>query len=393
MPRRLVNTDGPFFSGVALIATLCSACALGVEVQSRPQRQEPSDMDVVRVSTSLVTVPISVMDRQGRFIPNLSRGQFHLYENGIEQEIAFFENAEKPFTVALLLDTSSSTKFKLNEIQDAAIAFVEQLRPDDHVIVAAFDRQVTILAESTNDRRVLQEAIRSSHTGARTGLYNAVDVIVNQRLSRISGRKVIVLFTDGVDTASLGATYQGTLRAAEELDALVYAIGYNTYDEATMEVKRGLALGQAAYSNLRTANGERLDVAYARADRYLHLLPEKSGGRFFYADTLKHLTEDFTLIAKELREQYSVGYYPKNPGAESGRRSINVSITAPGVVVRARKSYLYKPPPANPGEWSSLRHFSLNKAFKPFHINSLEEQKKVESHYSSPLKRFGFESN
>ena len=175
--------------------------------------------------------------------PDLSHDQFHLYENGIEQEIALFENAEKPFTVALLLDTSDSTKFKLNEIQDAAIAFVEQLRTDDRVIVAAFDRQITILAEESSDRRVLHDAIRRARTGGGTSLYNAVDVIVNQRLSHIRGRKAVVLFTDGVDTSSLAATYQGTLRAAEELDAFIYAIRYNTYDDATKDATRGLSHG------------------------------------------------------------------------------------------------------------------------------------------------------
>lgn len=343
-----MKTAVPFFRTVALVAVLCAGGSLGAQGQNPPQPQEPQDIDVVRVSTTLVTVPVRVMDRQGRFIPDLSQGQFHLYENGIEQEIAFFENAEKPFTVALLLDTSDSTKFKLNEIQDAAIAFVGQLRGDDRVIVAAFDKQVTILAEATSDRRVLHDAIRGARTGGGTSLYNAIDVIINQRLSRIRGRKAIVLFTDGVDTASLAATYQGTLRAAEELDALVYAIRYNTYDDATNDATRGLSEGQTAYSDLRTPSGDRLDVAYARADRYLRLMTAKSGGRFHYADTVKRLTEVFTQIAKELREQYSVGYYPKNQGPEADRRLIKVRVSMPGVVVRARQSYLYKPSSAMP---------------------------------------------
>ena len=344
-----MKTASPLFRTLALVA-FCAGGSLWIQAQSPTQAQEPQEIDVIRTSTSLVTVPVSVMDRQGRFIPDLSQGQFHLYENGIEQEIAFFENAEKPFTVTLLLDTSDSAKFKLNEIQDAAIAFVEQLRTDDRVIVAAFDKQVTILAEATSDRRVLDEAICRARTGGGTGLYNAIDVIVNQRLSRIRGRKALVLFTDGVDTSSLSATYQGTLHAAEELDALVYAIRYNTYDDVTDDATRGLAHGQAAYSNLRTANGERLDIAYARADRYLRLLTDKSGGRFYYADTLRHLSEVFTQIAKELREQYSLGYYPKNAGPGADQRLIKVGVNVPGVVVRARKSYLYKPSPGNAGK-------------------------------------------
>jgi Ca-activated chloride channel family protein len=345
-----MRTAARWLRTAGLVAAFCGGCSLGAQAQNPPQAQEPQEVDVIRTSTSLVTVPVSVMDRQGRFIPDLSQGQFHLYENGIEQEIAFFDNAEKPFTVALLLDTSDSAKFKLNEIQVAALAFVEQLRSEDRVIVAAFDKQVKILAEATSDRRVLREAIRRAQTGGGTGLYNAIDAIVNQRLSRIRGRKAMVLFTDGVDTSSLKATYQGTLRAAEELDALVYAIRYNTYDDVTNDATRGLSNGQTVFSNLRTPNGERLDLAYARADRYLRLMTGKSGGRFYYADTVKHLREVFTQIAKELREQYSLGYYPKNVGQGPDQRPIRVKVNVPGVVVRARKSYLYKPSSGNAGK-------------------------------------------
>ena len=177
------------------------------------------------------------MDHQGRFIPNLSQNQFRLYGNGIEQEIAYFESADRPFTLALMLDTSDSTRFKLDDIKDAAAGFVAQLRADDRVIVAAFDRRVTILAEATSDRRVLDDAIRNAKMGGGTGLYNAIDVIINQRLGRVRERKAIVLFTDGVDTVILGATYQSTLHAADELDALVYAIQYNTYEDATRDGK------------------------------------------------------------------------------------------------------------------------------------------------------------
>src|SRR5438874_1165951 len=117
------------------IALFVAGSTVYAQKQNPPNTagQELAEDDVVRVSTTLVTVPVSVMDRQGRFIPDLSQKQFRLYENGTEQEIAYFESAEKPFTVALVLDTSDSTRFKINDIQDAAIAFVGQLRTDDRV--------------------------------------------------------------------------------------------------------------------------------------------------------------------------------------------------------------------------------------------------------------------
>ena len=161
-------------------------------------------------------------------------------------------------------------------------------------------------------------------------------MIVNQRLSRVRGRKAIVLFTDGVDTSSTGATYQSTVHLAEELDALVYSIQYNTYDDATNIARRGASV------QVLTALGERLDVAYARANRYLRLLADKTGGRFFYADNVKNLTEGFARIALELRQQYSIGYYPKSDGIKIERK-IKVRVNVSNVVVSARRGYAYKP--------------------------------------------------
>src|SRR4029453_17258739 len=104
--------------------------------------KEVGEGDVVKVDTTLISIPVSVMDRDGKFIPNLSQNDFHVWEDGVEQRVAYFASTEKPFTVALLIDTSGSTRFRLEEIQDAAIAFVEQLRADDKVMVISFSDKI-----------------------------------------------------------------------------------------------------------------------------------------------------------------------------------------------------------------------------------------------------------
>ena len=185
--------------------------------------------DVVRVNTTLVTLPVSVMDRDGRYIPNLRKEDFRLWEEGVEQNVAFFSSVDKPFSVVLMIDTSGSTRFRLDEIQEAAITFVNQLRQDDRVMVVSFDDQVRVLSEFTNDRSRLRNAIRRTEPGDGTKLYDAVDLVMNQRLSGVEGRKAIVLFTDGVDTTSRHASYDSNIRDAEELDALVYTVQYDTY--------------------------------------------------------------------------------------------------------------------------------------------------------------------
>ncbi|HYX40047.1 MAG TPA: VWA domain-containing protein, partial [Pyrinomonadaceae bacterium] len=192
--------------------------------------QEVAEDEVVRVNTTLVTLPVSVMDRDGKYVPSINRDEFRIYEDGVEQQLAYFATVEKPFTVALVIDCSTSTAFKTEEIQEAAISFVDQLRDDDRVMVVGFDDKVHVFAEPTSDRRALRAAIRHTHNGGNTSLYDAIDFVIHQRFNRIDGRKAIVLFTDGVDTSSQRASYESNVRDAEELDALVYPIEYDTYD-------------------------------------------------------------------------------------------------------------------------------------------------------------------
>ncbi|HKP35347.1 MAG TPA: VWA domain-containing protein [Pyrinomonadaceae bacterium] len=320
--------------------------------------EEVGEGDVVRVNTNLVAVPVSVLDRNGRFVPNLQREDFTLFENGVEQSIAYFEPAEKPFTVALVLDTSASTHFHLSEIREAAIAFAKQLRPQDRVLVVSFSDQVLLLTEATNDLNTVETVIEeNATTGNSTRLYDAVDLTIRERLNKIKGRKAIVLFTDGVDTSSQQATYQGTLREVEELDALIYPIQYDTSDYmramqgngaiTVTTTTRGIF---GTHSSTQTYNvpgngGAPLPGStkadYDRANQYLHALADKTGGRLYQANDTKQLAEAFTLIAEELRRQYGLGYYPKTENSDNNeRREIRVRVRRPNLAVKARASYL-----------------------------------------------------
>jgi len=349
--------------GTASVASLASAPSDAV---SAPGPEEVAEGDVVRVNTTLVTVPVSVLDRQGRFVPNLRREDFTVFENGIEQSIAYFEPAEKPFTVALLLDTSASTHFHLSEIKEAAIAFAKQLRPQDRVLIVSFNDEVLLLTEVTNDLNIIETVIEeNANTGSSTRLYDAVDLTIKERLSKIKGRKAIVLFTDGVDTSSQQASYQSTLRQVEELDALIYPIQYDTSDylnamqgvgngTVTVTTRRsglfGTTTSQQTY-NVPVNNGVALPgttkAEYDRADHYLHALADKTGGRLYQANDTTQLAEAFTRIAEELRRQYSLGYYPKTDNSEgSERRLIRVKVRQPNLAVKARDSYVKSTSPS-----------------------------------------------
>ena len=136
--------------------------------------------EVIKVDTNLVTMPVSVLDRDGRFISGLTQKDFQIFENGVQQKVEYFQSVEQPFTVVLLIDVSPSTRYQIDEIQNAAISFVNQLRPNDKVMVISFDDQIHILTNPTNDRYQLRSAIRQTEFGDGTSLYEAVDYSLNR---------------------------------------------------------------------------------------------------------------------------------------------------------------------------------------------------------------------
>jgi Mg-chelatase subunit ChlD len=354
--------------------------------------QEVGAGDVVRVDTTLVSIPVSVMDRDGKYIPNLRKEDFRIWEDGVEQQVAYFASTEKPFTVALMLDTSGSVRFRMEEIQDAAIAFVDQLRPDDKVIVASFDDHIRI-PPATNDRAKLRDEIRRTQLGSGTKLYDAVHQVMTE-LDKVDGRKAIVLFTDGVDTTSKHATYEGTVGEAEELDALIYPVEFDTYSDMAGGWPGGGGSrrggggggypggGGGGYPRGGNSGGGILDVLgailngggrvggypggggggrggrggggwpgggignsreeYERGERYLNDLARVTGARLYDAEK-QDLDYAFQMVAEELRRQYSLGYYPKNTPRPGERRSIKVRVNRPELVARTRDSYVFQP--------------------------------------------------
>ena len=322
----------------------------GINEASISPDGETVEGDVIRFDTALVTVPVTVMDRNGRYVPLMRREQFRLMENGVEQKIAYFATTDSPFSVVLLLDTSGSTQFRLDDIQDAAIQFVDKLKSTDSVMVMAFDDSIDVLCKPTTDRAVITKAIRRSRTGGGTRLYDAVEDVLKKHLRTIPGRKAVVLFTDGVDTTSHRASYSSTLRLAEESDAPIYTVDYNT-------AGFGVGGGGVHAPGLPSGNGTIFGIPlpgvpgsttggatpgdYRRAVAYLHALSNTTAGRFYSGDSLFGIAQAFSWIAEELGRQYSLGYYPAKAGKDGERRQIKVKTTEADLVVRSRDSYIY----------------------------------------------------
>ncbi|MGI8640935.1 MAG: VWA domain-containing protein [Pyrinomonadaceae bacterium] len=307
-----------------------------IEDSKKEAETTGDDVGVLKIDNTLITIPVSIFDRNGLYIPNLEQSNFKIFEDEKEQEIAYFATSEKPFTVVLLLDTSPSTQYKIDEIQSAAIAFVNQLKAQDSVMVIEFDQGVHVLSDPTNNRQKLYKAIRRADFGNGTSLYDTVDYALRKKLSKIQGRKAIVLFTDGVDTTSYKNDYDSTLRQAEEADSLIFPIYYNTFFNNQDGVMSSPYPGSGTMSSSGTTSGE-----YLVGKKYLEDLAANTGGRVFQAESTNGgLTGAFEGIAEELRRQYNIGYYPPETGQAGQRKQIKVRVNRPNLVVRARDSYI-----------------------------------------------------
>ncbi len=300
------------------------------------------EVEAIKVDTNLITIPVSVFDRNGLYIPNIQQKEFKIYEDGVEQEIAYFGTTDKPFTVVLMLDTSPSTQYKIEQIRSAAKSFVNQLKAQDRVMVIEFNGSIRVRTEITGDREAIYRAIDKADFGSGTSLYDAVDVALRKYLSSVEGRKAVVLFTDGVDTTSRRATYDSTLDYAEELDAMIFPIYYNTFLD-----NRGLGGGSLPSStwpslgNVNVIGAGQSAGEYAVGRKYVQELADYTGGRLFRPEaTPGGLANAFEGIAEELRRQYSVGYVPKDDGKPGQRKQIKVRVQRPNLVVRSRDSYI-----------------------------------------------------
>jgi VWFA-related protein len=314
-----------------------------VPVRTAAAKTDSSD-DVVHIDTDLVIVPVRISDRDGRSIPNVQRSEFRIVENGVEQEVAYFQNDDQPFTVALLLDMSYSSVFKLRDIQAAAELFVSQLRDQDKVMIVAFDEKVRVLCKPTNDRKVMRLAIESTQIGSGTSIYTAIDSVLNEQFSKIAGRKAIVILSDGVDTSSKLASAKKIINDVTESDILIFPIQYDTYDDVQKNRRTTAAIqydedDRPYVLNTPPGRGERVED-YREAHRFFADVAERTAGRVYKVSSNTNLKDAFAAIAEELRKIYTLGYYPDSGRTPGESYSIKVRVYRPNLLIRARESRL-----------------------------------------------------
>jgi VWFA-related protein len=325
-----------------------------VEVRAQDDKgQQPSE--VIKVYSNLVSVSVIVSDRNGHYISGLREEDFKLYDNSAEQKLAYFDDAEAPLSVALLLDTSRSTQGVIDDIRKAAKNFLKELRPQDRAMIVSFDYGVHKLSSLTTDRKILERAIKDTHVGEYFGtlLNDALMEVIEREFKPISGRKAIVLLTDGEDFGSL-VSQDDVLDYATESDAMIYSIYYSPSPIRPSRDRRFSRPGGIfdrrgpMPDRFPRPGGPRAEPRRERANRqgrrgesaieFLTTLSEVSAGRFYKSETTD-LKKTFVLIAEELRHQYRLGFYPDALARDGSLHQLKVKIDKPEFAIRARSQY------------------------------------------------------
>jgi len=302
-----------------LRATICTAVVIGMGATLSsgqapvPDQREP----VFRTSTDLVLLDVSVSDRKGRPVHNLGRAGFRIYEDGVEQEIAFFTYEQRPVSWGLVLDRSGSMSNMMNEVYNAALHSVEAGTPEDETFILAFDHRIDMVRPFTTDRRSLIEAIRGISAGATTALYDAVEEGLRALKRGRHQKKVLVVITDGEDNASrIG--FEDLLQQAKRAETQVYTIG--------MFAGMGFL--------------DLLDPSDGRIKRELERLAEETGARAYFPKNTRQCDRACKDIAEQVSRQYTIGYYPKRAQWNDQWRTIDVKVASSSTYsVRARKGY------------------------------------------------------
>ena len=358
----------------------------GSDKPSDPQRKSASpgdevdEGDVVRVETQLVSIPAVVTDGAGRPVSGLKQDNFRIFEDGQPQTITNFGTTETPFEIALLLDTSGSTREDVSLIRQAANGFIDALRPGDRVALVAFNSvkqdsgvvaTVDVLAPLTSDRKTLRNAMENLGASNGTPYYDALERIANDVFhetprDEVKGRRAVVALTDGVDSASDSDFSTAKMKLAQTGIAC-YFIQVNTEDFVEDRLMKDcqddgrLSLSQKQlqryqrlfvpnakpedYTNFCTMGPfERMSISrelYNLARKEMNDLSRVSGGRSVVAQNLNDARSAFARVAADLGTLYSLGYYPSNKARDGKYRAIRLEVKGvkDKTQIRARDGY------------------------------------------------------
>jgi Ca-activated chloride channel family protein len=299
-------------TGAALLGTVLSGAIVLGPVLVDPIVVGAAQQATFRSGTQFVPVLTTVTDAQGRLVPDLDRDQFTILDNGKPQNISLFENEVQPFTAVVTLDFSASMTNNLELLKQATEQFLIRMLREDKAQVGSFSDKIQFSGTFTSDRDDLIGALGDLQFGNPTRLYDAIDASI-EMLQDVQGRKVVVVFTDGEDTAS-HRSFGDALNRAKDKEVMVYAIGLES---------------ELAF------NGR---VQRTKPDRGLRKLAEETGGGYFELKKTDDLGPTFSRVVQELHSLYTIGFNP--PTLDGKEHKLEVRIKQPGMNGRARKSYI-----------------------------------------------------
>ena len=275
----------------------------------------------IKASVDLVVLHVSVADAAGQFVPDLKQDEFHVLENKIEQKISVFSRADIPVTMGLVIDNSGSMREKREQVNAAAMTFVRTSNPEDEAFVVNFNDEYYLDTDGdfTSDQKDLDNALSRIDTRGSTALYDAVIGSLNHVKTGHKDKRVLLVITDGDDDASRKSLSE-TMKIAEESDATIYAIGIFSEDDRK--------------------NDKRM---VRKSRKELTELAEATGGLAFFPETLDDVTPVCQQVAHDIRNQYTIGYYPTNSAKDGTFRRVHVQLAATGghgkPSVRTRTGY------------------------------------------------------
>ncbi len=300
----------------AVAAAMAASMTVLLSGQAAPLREQPQTF---RSNVDIVSLNVTVVDNQGRYITDLGEPDFSIFEDGARQELTFFNKSSLPIALSLLIDTSASMEARMPIAQDAAIGFARKLRSNDLAQVVDFDSRVEILQDFTSNVTELERAIRTTAAGGSTSLNNALYISLKE-LAKVKAksagevrRQAIVVLSDGEDTSSL-VSYEEVLELAKRSETAIYTIALQAKDAPQTK-------------------------GFREAEFVLRQFAQETGGRSFFPLRLEDLKDVYGQIADELSSQYTIGYTSKNARRDGGWRRIVVQVARPNTITRTKRGY------------------------------------------------------
>lgn len=317
------------------------AAARGAGEREAEQKAEADD--VIRVRTDEVLLPVSVRDWSGASINGLNRDSFIVYDEGVRQELSSFNRRRVAANIVLLMDASGSVFQQMRFIREAAKGFIEGLLPEDKVCLMQFADRVELLQDWTSaaQQQALEKALDwRYHPGESTTFYDGLYLAAEEQLSKVEGRRIIILLTDGIDTATKKrAGFNESLNAIRRAEASVYVVSLTGMLREMVMRRAGAHLTQRLLRGYDPRQVSRYLKLIDASEKQLTGLATQTGGRIFLPLKDEDLSAAYRAIAEELRSQYIITYRPNPPVIAGQWRRVRVLVLPGGYEVAAREGY------------------------------------------------------